>query len=284
MARARCVLTHGTSKSALWLDVPALQARLSEALHYQPRIEPLAQPEAAALTVVCEGRASATRAEFGVVYDATPYDQQGIAARLHSEHPHGQVAHQWFAHDGILAFLPLSLPSGNSLAMVWSVPQALATEAMNLPPEAFCARLCSASRGALGALSLLTKRVSWPLLQARASRWCGPGWALAGDAAHALHPLAGQGLNLGLGDAAELAALLQARDHWRALGDARLLRRYERSRKAATMLMAAATDGLQQLFARDAAPQHALRNWGMRGFERSGWLKQWATRQAMGMN
>jgi 2-polyprenyl-6-methoxyphenol hydroxylase-like FAD-dependent oxidoreductase len=105
---------------------------------------------------------------------------------------------------------------------------------------------------------------------------------LAGDAAHTVHPLAGQGLNLGLADARELARVLRGREYWRGLGDERLLRRYERARKADVLAMGTATDGLQLLFARRSEPLAWLRNWGMRGFDRSGPLKHWVVRQAMG--
>ena len=118
---------------------------------------------------------------------------------------------------------------------------------------------------------------------ARADRWCGPGWALAGDAAHTVHPLAGQGLNLGLADAQELAAALRDRESWRGVGDEKLLRRYERARKAGLVAMGATTDGLQQLFDRNAQSWAYVRGWGMRGFDRSGPLKRWAARQAMGL-
>jgi 2-polyprenyl-6-methoxyphenol hydroxylase-like FAD-dependent oxidoreductase len=97
-----------------------------------------------------------------------------------------------------------------------------------------------------------------------------------------VHPLAGQGLNLGLADARELAQVLHRREYWRGVGDAKLLRRYERSRKADVLAMGVATDGLQQLFARSAQPWGLLRNWGMTGFDRSGPLKDWVARQAMG--
>jgi 2-polyprenyl-6-methoxyphenol hydroxylase-like FAD-dependent oxidoreductase len=127
----------------------------------------------------------------------------------------------------------------------------------------------------------------WPLQLARASRWvgsrAGKGWALAGDAAHTVHPLAGQGLNLGLADVSELAAVLHGREYWRSVGDEKLLRRYERARQADVLRMSLATDGLQQLFAHAGAPWQALRNWGMKGFERSGPIKAWVARQAMGL-
>ena len=107
-------------------------------------------------------------------------------------------------------------------------------------------------------------------------------WVLAGDAAHTVHPLAGQGLNLGLADAQALAGVLHGRDYWRSVADMRLLRRYERERKTALLPMGLATDGLQQLFSRQEARWQTLRNWGMKGFERSGALKNFVAQQAMG--
>ena len=108
-------------------------------------------------------------------------------------------------------------------------------------------------------------------------------WALAGDAAHTVHPLAGQGLNLGLADASALADVIKNRDYWRSVGDARLLRRYERARRADVLQMSLATDGLQQLFSHNLGPLPALRNWGMRGFDRTRLVKHWITAQAMGL-
>ncbi|MDB5895920.1 MAG: ubiquinone biosynthesis protein UbiH, partial [Rhodoferax sp.] len=277
--------SQATDALAWIVDVPALEARLREAVRYQPMIEEVDAPQKAALTVVCEGKASATRAEFGVDYDVTPYGQQAIATRLTAAKPHGQVARQWFSGGEVLAFLPLDGPHGNSVAVVWSVQEARVAALMALPAEDFAAQLEAASHGALGALSLSTGRAAWPLQRAQAAHWVGGkpmSWALAGDAAHAVHPLAGQGLNLGLGDAAELAQVLHAREYWRGVGDMKLLRRYERARKAAVLTVGGATDGLQQLFAREEPALQGLRNWGMKGFELSGWMKAWVARQAMG--
>lgn len=266
-----------------WIaDAQALQQRLAEAVRYQPLIEPLAAPQEAALTVVCEGRASASRAGFGVHFDVTHYPQQAIAARLACEQAHGGVARQWFSDGNILAFLPTGGPAGNSVALVWSVRQEHAPGLLSLAPGEFAARIEAASHGALGKVTLAGERVAWPLQLAQASRWCGPGWALAGDAAHTLHPLAGQGLNLGLADARELAQVMHRREYWRSVGDEKLLRRYERSRKSQVSAMQWATDGLQQLFAQDGEPWAWVRTWGLRGFDRSGPLKLWVARQAAG--
>ena len=266
-----------------WIvEVEPLQARLAEAVRYQPQIEVLAEPRPAELTVVCEGRASATRAEFGVQFHVASYPQRGIAARLECEKPHGAMARQWFEDGNILALLPLGGSTGNSVALVWSVQEARAEELLGLAAEDFQVRLQQACGGALGRMTLLTDRQAWPLQRAQADRWCGPGWVLAGDAAHNVHPLAGQGLNLGLADAEELARVLHEREYWRPLGDEKLLRRYERARKGDVLAMAWTTDGLQQLFAQPAEPWALLRNWGMRGFDRSGPVKRWVVRQAMG--
>ena len=277
---------YGMPALAWIVDVQALQERLAEALRYQPLVEWLDAPQPAALTVICEGKASITRAEFGVQFEVTPYPQRAIAARLHCEKPHGQLARQWFADGEILAFLPLggSEPgaSGNSVAVVWSVQEQRAPDLLALDNAAFEAQLEAASHRVLGKLTLASERAAWPLQLAQADRWCGPGWVLAGDAAHTVHPLAGQGLNLGLADARELANVLHQREYWRGVGDLKLLRRFERSRKADVLAMAGATDGLQQLFAQQAEPWATLRNWGMTGFDRSGPLKDWVARQAMG--
>lgn len=277
---------QGVPALAWIVDVQAMQERLADALRYQPLVEWLDAPLPAALTVVCEGKASATRAEFGVQFQALPYPQRAIAARIHCEKPHGQVARQWFAGGEILAFLPLGGPvaqaEGNSVAVVWSVHEQRAPELLAAEASSFEAQLEAASHHALGKLTLASERAAWPLQLARADRWCGPGWVLAGDAAHTVHPLAGQGLNLGLADARELARVLHEREYWRGVGDMKLLRRYERARKGDVLAMGMATDGLQQLFAQQVEPWGMLRNWGMKGFDRSGALKDWVARQAMG--
>jgi ubiquinone biosynthesis UbiH/UbiF/VisC/COQ6 family hydroxylase len=274
-----------------WIvDVPVLERQLAEACGYQSGIDLVSEPVAAPLTVVCEGRASRTRAELGVEFDTQRYPQHAIATRLDCERPHGQIARQWFTPDGeILALLPLAGPQGHEVAVVWSVRSERLAERMALDDGEFAARVAETCGHALGAVALSAPRASWPLILARAQRWVGrmPGrpqesFALAGDAAHAMHPLAGQGLNVGLGDAAELARVLAAREDWRTLADLKLLRRYERARQGEWLRMSLATDGLQQLFGRSEPAAAILRNWGMSLFDHSGPLKSRVTRLAMG--
>ena len=282
-----------TAAEALnWIvDVPELEKLLAAAVGFQGLIEVVDTPQPAALTVVCEGKASATRQEFGVEFVARPYAQWALAARVECTVPHGQVARQWFARpDGqgeILALLPLGGAQGTQCALVWSAPPERAQALQALDAQAFCAELQSASQNTLGEMALVSERQIWPLQHAQAAHWCGStaqgAWVLAGDSAHAVHPLAGQGLNLGLGDVAELSMVLESRPYWRGVGDMRLLRSYERARKTELALIGGAGDALQQLFSRDGEWARSLRNAGMRAFERSGPVKTWVSRRAMGL-
>jgi len=271
-----------------WIvDVPALEARLAEAIRFQPHVELLTEPCDAALTVVCEGKASHTREELGVRSEVTPYPQLAIAGRLRCDRPHEQVARQWFVGGEILAFLPLDGAQGNSVAFVWSVLKERAADLLAGTDESLCQELEQISGSTLGTLQMSGDKGVWPLQLAEVDRWIGSkqgkAWALAGDAAHTVHPLAGQGLNLGLDDAAVLTATIRAREYWRGVGDPKLLRRYERARRAEVQRTALTMHGLQQLFAQAGTGWQSLRNVGMNGFDRSGVIKQWVARQAMGL-
>jgi 2-polyprenyl-6-methoxyphenol hydroxylase-like FAD-dependent oxidoreductase len=270
-----------------WIvDVPALEQRLSDAIGFQSGIERVSEAPNAALTVVCEGKRSQTRAELGLDFDVRPYPHKAVAARLRCDQPHGGIARQWFTHGEVMALLPLGGAFGNSVALVWSVPAQQADAWLQADPTTFTQAVQARCAQALGHMHMESPAQAWPLELSRAQRWIARtaqgGVALAGDAAHAMHPLAGQGLNVGLADAAELARVLQQREYWRELGDLKLLRRYERARAAEVGAMGWVTDGLFGLFAHGDSRMQALRNWGLNGFDRSGPLKRWIARQAMG--
>jgi 2-polyprenyl-6-methoxyphenol hydroxylase-like FAD-dependent oxidoreductase len=270
-----------------WIvDVPALEQRLAQAVHFQGRIECLTEAPPAKLTVICEGKRSSTRDELGLSYDVRPYPHKAVAARLRCAVPHGGVARQWFHNGEIMALLPLEGASGTAVALVWSVNAAQADAWVAGDAEALAQAVQERCGNALGAMQLESPAQCWPLELSRAQRWIAStpqgSVALAGDAAHAMHPLAGQGLNVGLADVAELARVLHEREYWRELGDMKLLRRYERARQADVSAMGWLTDGLFGLFAQSDGRVQALRNWGMSGVDRLGPLKHWLARQAMG--
>ena len=270
-----------------WIvDVPALEQRLSDAVGFQGGIERMTEAPPAALTIVCEGKRSQTREELGLEFDVRPYPHKAVAARLHCDQPHGGIARQWFSDGEVMALLPLGGVSGNSVALVWSVPAQQADAWLQADPTTFTQAVQARCAQALGHMHMESPAQAWPLELSRAQRWitrtAQGGVVLAGDAAHAMHPLAGQGLNVGLADAAELARVLQQREYWRDLGDLKLLRRYERARAAEVGAMGWVTDGLFSLFSQGDSRLQALRNWGLSGFDRSGPLKRWIARQAMG--
>jgi len=271
-----------TEPLAWIVDVPALEQRLQQAVAYQGTIEPVDHPVQAALTVVCEGKHSRTRAQYGIEYEVQPYAHTAVAARLRCARPHEGVARQWFQNDEVLALLPMDGPEGDLVALVWSLAHERADHLLRLSAPAFADAVGQACGHALGAMTTEGQPAGWPLQLSRARHWVRPGVALAGDAAHAMHPLAGQGLNMGLADVAELGRVLREREYWRSPGDWRLLRRYERARRADFERMAALTDGLYGLFGHSDTRIQGLRRWGLRAFDHLDPLKHWAIRQAQG--
>jgi ubiquinone biosynthesis UbiH/UbiF/VisC/COQ6 family hydroxylase len=270
-----------------WItDAAVLERQLGEAVRFAPHITVIdADSRAevpAALTALCEGKASASRAALGIAFERHAYGHQGIAARLTSTRAHLGLARQWFRSPDVLALLPFDTPQpGQSYALVWSVPDELARELLALDEAAFEAQLMHASAGEAGELKLASARAAWPLMRAQASAWCGPGWVLLGDAAHVVHPLAGQGLNLGLADVLALTRVIAQRETWRELGDEKLLRRYARERTAPTWAMGQLTEGLLNLFSQEAPALRELRNRGLTLVNQLSPLKRWLTARAL---
>ena len=268
-----------------WIvDAPALEAALASAVRYAPHVERLmcttlgALPTTA-LTALCEGRYSGSRLGLGVAVDRRAYDHSAIAARVIAHAPHQGRARQWFRAPDVLALLPFDMPkAGRSYAIVWSMPDQQKNELMQLVDADFAARLSDAAGERL---DLASTRACWSLGRAEAESWCGPGWVLLGDAAHVIHPLAGQGLNLGLADVATLTRVIAEREPWRALGDEKLLRRYVRDRAAPTLAMTLVTDGLLNLFAHPDPALRELRNRGLALVNRLTPVKRWLAHRAL---
>lgn len=226
---------------------------------------------AAQLVVAADGADSPVRQALGIAATRRPYEELGVVANFRCERPHRRVAYQWFRPDGIVALLPLP---GDHVSLVWSAPRAVADELLALDDEAFAARVMSASEGRLGRLERIGGRQGFPLNLIGVGRLIAERVALTGDAAHVVHPLAGQGLNLGLQDIAALLQVTAARESFRGLGDERVLRRYERSRREAVAALQWTTDGLHQLFGLPHPAARWLRNTGLTLVDRLPMLKR----------
>jgi len=229
------------------------------------------------LVVGADGADSFVRRAAGIAAAGHDYGQAAVVANFECEKPHRDTAYQWFQQGPVLALLPLP---GRQVSMVWSLPSAEAERVLRLEPAALCREVEAASRGALGGLKMSAAPRSYPLRRLAARRLVAPRVALAGDAGHVVHPLAGQGLNLGLQDVRQLAAVLAAREG-RDPGELRLLRRYERARAEPLAAMNIAVGGLFTLFSGKNEAVSRLRNAGLNLTDRVPVLKNVLVRHAM---
>lgn len=214
----------------------------------------------AKLVVAADGRDSWVRQAAGIGARNTPYDEKGVVANFRCEKPHRNAAFQWFRPDGVLAYLPLP---DQQMSMVWSAPDGLADELVALPPEALCARVAEAGGYRLGKLELITPAAAFPLRLMRVETAVRPRLALIGDAAHAIHPLSGHGINLGYQDARVLAEQIKGLPAWRDPGELPVLRAYARARAEETALLQYTTHGLNRLFKPADPILSGLRNIGL---------------------
>ena len=285
-------LTFGQAQAQpiTWIvDVPALEARLRKAVQSESRIHHTHHaPDHSDLTVICEGRMAASREAAGLHMTQRWYAHHAIATRLRAELPHQGTAYQWFDGEHILGVLPIGGANSHDIGVVWSVPPATSRAWMSLPEDERAKRLgeqlTQSSHGRLGQLKVIGPIASWPLMLGQTRQWVAPGMALAGDAAHAVHPLAGHGLNLGLEDVACLTELLAQRKPTQSPGDWKLLRRYQRRRTWDTASMQGVTDALFYLFNSHTAKAPGLawlRNAGMSALQRMPGLKNKLVAQAM---
>ncbi len=237
---------------------------------------------AARLVVGADGADSRVRRAAGIETQALTLGQKGIVATVRTGQPHEQTARQRFLPTGPLAFLPLSEP--HTCSIVWSADTALADELMALDDAAFRARLQQAFGDSLGKVESVGPRAAFPLALSHARAYTAEGLALVGDAAHTVHPLAGQGVNLGFLDAAALAqVLLEARAKKRDIGAHPVLRRYERWRKGNNLSMVAVTGGFKYLFGNELPIVRDLRNLGLDLTDRATPIKNRIIRRAAGL-
>jgi ubiquinone biosynthesis UbiH/UbiF/VisC/COQ6 family hydroxylase len=226
----------------------------------------------ARLVVAADGLRSWVRQAAGIVAEPRSYGQTGVVANFACERPHRGVARQWFRADGsILAWLPLP---DKHVSVVWSAPDALARELLALSPEAMADRVATAGRHALGAMTSVSPSAGFPLSLLRLPTTVAHRLALVGDAAHGVHPLAGQGVNLGFGDARVLAQLVAERGPVADPGAPILLARYAQRRVEPVLAMQVVTDGLARLFGPPSPWLSAVRNAGMAAVDRLPFLKR----------
>ncbi|HRA77925.1 MAG TPA: FAD-dependent monooxygenase [Burkholderiaceae bacterium] len=241
----------------------------------------------ARLVVGADGATSRVRDAAGLAWTVSDYPQRALVAHFDTEQPHRDIAWQWFGRDGVLALLPLPAGTGpgapaGRVSMVWSAPLELADALQAMPAGELAARVQAAAGSALGTMTPISRVEAFPLRLGRVASMIAPRVALVGDAAHLVHPLAGQGMNLGFGDVAALAGALRERERGRDPGERLVLRRYERARAEPVMAMRSATDGLQRLFDPSRQPLPAalapvvesVVALGWRAVASSGWLKR----------
>ncbi|GAA4895093.1 FAD-dependent 2-octaprenylphenol hydroxylase [Ferrimonas pelagia] len=236
----------------------------------------------ARLLLAADGANSWLREQSHIPLTFRDYGHHALVATIRTQYPHDGVARQVFLPEGPLALLPLAQP--DLCSIVWSLPPAQAEVLSQAEPEAFNAALTVASEARLGCLQLASERATFPLTMRYARDFVRPRLALLGDAAHTIHPLAGQGVNLGFGDSQKLVAVLcGARANDWDIGDLRLLQRYGRARKAAAQEMLAAMDGLRWLFDGVDPVKKGLRDLGLNLVDRAGPLKDRLLRHALGL-
>jgi len=275
------ILESSLLQGALWNDLQQqenltlLNPARSEKLVWHPEATHLKLQDGreirAKLIVGADGRDSWVRHQAGMPETPTPYDQHGVVANFSIGKPHHATAYQWFKPDGILALLPLP---GKRISIVWSVSPEKSAELLSLSHEELCNQVSEASYGQLGELQVITPPAALALRVLNLAHITKPRLALVGDAAHNVHPLAGQGVNLGFRDARQLAEVLLHRGGQSDCGDIKLLRAYEKARREDILSMQLTTDALKHLFINTNPLLSKLRNLGLNATNRFTPLKK----------
>ncbi len=240
-----------------------------------------------ALLIAADGVNSWVRQQLGIAVEQKHYNQTAIVANFMTEKPHGNIARQWFRQDGaslgagthcgILAWLPLP---GNMISIVWSAPSQYAEYLMQLEALAFSNEVMQAGKAALGQLTMIGSPAAFPLVLKKAEALVSGSVVLAGDAAHRIHPMAGQGVNLGFRDIVDLMKILSSRHLYQPLNDSLLLKHYTRVRKADVSNMLMLTNGLYHLFESSNPVVQKVRNWGLSATNQQG-IKKKLVKQAI---
>ena len=268
-ARNKGIVTIEGQLDAVAIDDADVSVRLSDGRELRSQ-----------LLIAADGTESKTRALLGIETAGHAYHQDALVAHVRTAAPHRNTAWQRFLGSGPLAFLPL--PDGRS-SIVWSAARPEAARLAALDPSAFGAALTAASAGALGECELTTAVASFPLKLQYALEYARPRAVLLGDAAHSVHPLAGQGLNLGLLDCAALADVLGGEAAAVRFGEYKLLRRYERWRRSENLLAAAALDGLERLFSSADPVTTSLRTAALSAVDKVPFIKRRFAQRALGL-
>ncbi len=288
VAELACILENRALQYALW---QVLQTQENLTLFHPAHCGELKFDDEAAtlvledgrtlkakLVVGADGRDSWVRKQAGISAAPVDYQQHGVVANFNTDKPHRGIAYQWFQPDGILALLPLP---GNRVSMVWSVSPGQSAELLALTHEELGAKVAAAAQHTLGSMRVITPPAAFPLRLLVLPQIIAARCALIGDAAHNMHPLAGQGVNTGFRDARQLAQILVERGAQHDCGDAQLLRRYQRKRKEDIYAMQAATYGLKHLFNNDIPLLRAARNLGLNATNRFITLKKMLMQHAL---
>ena len=282
-------LTHALERALRFRDIPVMDAGVGAITVSSGHVEVRAESGATAsvrarLLVGADGARSMVRTAMALDGAQREYDQTAVVANFLGEHSHLDTARQWFGEDGVLALLPLPLDEQRRgrFSLVWSVARSRADELMALTPEGLAACVANAVHGQLGRLQPLSAAQSLPLMRLSARALVAPRVALVGDAGHVIHPMAGQGMNLGFGDVATLVEVLRQREAERDCGELALLRRFARARAEPLLAMTLATEGLYQLFYRAPAQIASLRNLGFQALNRIPVAKRWMVERASG--
>lgn len=249
--------------------------------HYEPHQITLDNGDVlqARLIVAADGAQSPLREWAGIKLKGWSYDQKGLVATVTTEHSHQHTAWQRFLSEGPLALLPL--PELNQCSIVWSLNSSSADRLLALSEAEFIAELNEACQLKPARITTISERAAFPLQLRHADSYIKPGLALVGDAAHIIHPLAGQGVNIGLLDAATLTeVVLNAHQHGRDIGSLHTLQKYQRQRHADNLLMQFSMDMFKRVFSSRLAPVRWLRQFGLRGVNHSTWLKNLFMHQA----